>query len=333
MKPPYVSIIIVNYNGAPFLPKLLSSLEKQTFKDFEIIFVDNASKDESVKIVEEYSRKTRMKIKIIRSLQNLGFCKGNNLGLKFAEGKYIVLLNNDTFVSPTWLEELVKTMDFAEEIGICQSKIINLRDKKVLLGNFIGVYGMRRNAKSSLHGYAGKYSENFFYASGASLIIRRSLVAKLRYLFDEKQFTGDRDLGWRVRLLGYKIVTNTKSLCYHYQGYSTKIAMKNIEVHSHIYKDHIRTFIKNYSLTSIFKRGVIFLLISFVESIYLTLTQRQPIIYSFLKGLVWNILNFNDTWREHLLVQKLRKVSDDEIENYMLPYPAELYFWRLKIRR
>jgi len=334
-KSPRVTIIIVNYNGAPFLKKLLSSLEKQTYKNFEIVFVDNASKDKSIEIIKKYSEKVTIKMKTIILSQNLGFCKGNNIGLKFAEGEYIVLLNNDTFVSPTWLEELVEAMDYNERIGVCQSKIINMRDKRVLLGNFIGVYGMRKNTIiSSVSSHTKKYFEGLFYASGASLIIRKSLLSKLGYLFDEKQFTGDLDLSWRVRLLGYKIVTNIKSLCFHYQGYSTKIVTrKRIEAQAHSYKDRIRTFIKNYSLTFIFKRVPILLLVMFLESIYLSLIERQPMLYSFIKGIVWNILNFGDTWREHLLAQSIRVISDEEIERYMLLYPAELYFWRLKIRK
>jgi GT2 family glycosyltransferase len=326
-KSPYVSIIIVNYNGAPFLPLLFSSLEKQTFKDFEIIFVDNASKDKSIKIAEDFSRKERIRMKIIKLSQNFGFCKGNNIGLSYAEGKYVVLLNNDTFVAPNWLEELVKCIESDEKIGICQSKIINLRDKKNVLGNFKGVYGIKRR-------FLNKYFKNLFYASGTSLIILKDLISKLGFLFDEKQFTGDEDLSWRVRLLGYKIVTNVKSICFHYQGYSSTLVMRNYtKIFSYVYSDDIRTFIKNYSLPFIFKRSLIFFLIKFIESIYYTLALRQPIIYSFFKGIIWNVLNFSDTWREHLTVQKLRRVSDDEIEEYMLPYPAELYFWRLKISK
>jgi len=330
-KSPYVSIIIVNYNGAPFLPILFSSLEKQTFKDFEVIFVDNASKDKSIKIAEDFSRKGGIKMKIIKLSQNLGFCKGNNIGLNFAEGEYVVLLNNDTFVAPNWLEELVKCINSNEKIGICQSKIINLRDKRIVLGNFKGVYGIK---KRPLIIHKSKYFEDFFYASGASLIIRKYLIPKLRYLFDEKQFTGDEDLSWRVRLLGYKIVTNVKSICFHYQGYSSALVTRNyIKLFSHTYNDEVRTFIKNYSITFIFKRFLIFFLIKFIESIYYTLILRQPIIYSFFRGIIWNALNFSDTWREHLVVQKLRRVSDEKIEEYMLPYPAELYFWRLKISK
>ena len=93
---PKVSIIIVNWNGKRFLRDCFDSLMAQTYRDFEVVFVDNDSKDESVSFVKEYFPET----KIITLTDNLGFAEGNIIGYKYARGDYICLLNNDTKVSP-----------------------------------------------------------------------------------------------------------------------------------------------------------------------------------------------------------------------------------------
>jgi len=101
---PQVSVIVVNYNGKLFLKKCISSLSSQSYPDIEIIFVDNGSSDGST----EYVRKEFPSVKIIESKKNLGFAKGNNIGIQEARGEFIATLNNDTEVTSQWLEELVR---------------------------------------------------------------------------------------------------------------------------------------------------------------------------------------------------------------------------------
>ncbi|MCG2691742.1 glycosyltransferase family 2 protein [Microgenomates group bacterium] len=96
-----VSIIIVNYNGKSYLTDCLASVLKSDFKDFEVIVVDNASTDGSVKGLNR-------RIRLIKSKTNLFFTGGCNLGAKKAKGEWLVFLNPDTVVEPNWLGELVK---------------------------------------------------------------------------------------------------------------------------------------------------------------------------------------------------------------------------------
>jgi len=330
IKDPRVSVIIVNYNGALFLDRLFSSLQSQTFRDFEIIFVDNASSDNSVEIANAWAKKKTIDIKIVRLKNNTGFCKGNNIGFKYAKGLYLALLNNDTYVSRTWLEELVETLDSDSSIGVCQSKIIDLRNKHTVYGNFLGVYGKRKFSK--LFKIVDGLFDGVFYASGASLIIRRELIEMMGYLFDDKQFAGDMDLGWRTRLMDFKVVTNLRSICYHYRGHACKMVLRNeVNVGYVVFKDQLRTFIKNYGLTYLLLRTPILLFVDFLNSVYKSMKTRSPVIYSLPKAILWNLYNLRDTWKEHIKMQAKRRVPDDRIENFMLPYPAELYFLRLKL--
>lgn len=327
---PKVSVMIVNYNGARFLEMLFSSLETQTFKNFEVIFVDNASTDNSLEIAKSFAKKKDLNMKIVPLSNNFGFCKGNNIGFKYLKGMYIALLNNDTYVSPTWLEELVKTLDSDPLIGICQSKIVDLRNKCIVYGNFLGVYGSSKSSKTFK--IVDGVFDGPFYASGTSLIIRRELVERSGYLFDDKQFTGDMDLSWRIRLMGFRVVTSLRSICYHYQGYSSRIVLRNeVDVGYVVFRDKLRTYIKNYGLAHLFLRISILLFTDFLNSIYMSIKSGSPIIYSLIRAILWNLYNLRDVWKDHIETQTKRSIQDSEIEKYMLPYPAELYFFKLKL--
>ncbi|HSA77647.1 MAG TPA: glycosyltransferase, partial [Nitrospirota bacterium] len=94
----------MNWNGKHHLEECLESLRQQTFQDFEIILVDNGSRDGSV----EYIRERYREVKLVPLSVNKGFAGGNNAGIRIASGNYIALLNNDTKTDPAWLENLTK---------------------------------------------------------------------------------------------------------------------------------------------------------------------------------------------------------------------------------
>ena len=128
MLQPLVSVIIVNWNGLSHLPDCLGSLSEQTFRDFEVILVDNGSVDESVSFVEEHYPW----VKLVPLNENTGFSGGNNHGLQHAVGDYIVTLNNDTRVEPDWLEVLVKTADTHPDAGMVGCRICSFDDPDII---------------------------------------------------------------------------------------------------------------------------------------------------------------------------------------------------------
>lgn len=108
-----ISVIIVNYNGKDLITNCLKSLEDQSFKNFEIIIIDNGSIDGSLNEIKKYLDRSSIApfIKLISLNKNAGFGGGNLEGLKQACGEYIALLNNDTEPDERWLGELVTAMD------------------------------------------------------------------------------------------------------------------------------------------------------------------------------------------------------------------------------
>ncbi len=118
---PFVSTIVVNYNGKRFLGECFASLENSDYpRDrFEIVFVDNASQDGSV----EYVENTFPWVHILALDKNYGFAEGNNRGVQLADGDFIFLLNSDTVVESTRISKLVNTIETDASIRCCVPKI------------------------------------------------------------------------------------------------------------------------------------------------------------------------------------------------------------------
>ena len=219
---PTVSVIIVNYNGANLLDDCLNSLAGQTYRDFEVVFVDNGSHDDSL----VRAKKLIPNIKCIELNHNTGFTGGNNEGIRHATGRYIVLLNNDTESDPRFLEELVRVAEIRPDIGMVAPKILNFYDREeidsvgglVLCPDGIG-QGRGRGEKDR-----GQYDDldEILVPSGCAALYRRAMFDDVG-LFDERFFAycEDTDLGLRGRWTGWDAVSSPRAIVYHkYSGSS-----------------------------------------------------------------------------------------------------------------
>ncbi|NWK06324.1 glycosyltransferase family 2 protein [Marine Group I thaumarchaeote] len=218
---PLVSVIVLNYNAGELLLNCIESIKKSTYKNLEIILVDNISTDKSQKICKE----KYPDIKLIQNDENFGYCEGNNIGIREAKGDYIIILNPDTIVESNWIEELISAYNKFGE-GLYQPKHLSLNKKTVYMsaGNMLNIFGF---------GYArekGNKDENQFneieeigYASGTCLFTSSAVLKKVG-LFDPFIFLyhDDLDLGWRASQLGIKSYYVPTSLIYHAESYSLK---------------------------------------------------------------------------------------------------------------
>lgn len=212
---PKVSIIIVNWNGLDHLQKCLGSIVNQSFKDFEIIFVDNGSKDESLNFVKS----NFPQVHIIELEKNYGFAQANNIGINASKGEFIALVNNDTEAHQDWLKELVICIEKDKSIGLVNSKML-LFDKRDTLDNAGSDYSVAGCCfeKGRLEQDSESYSKDFpvlLVCAGAALY-RRELFEKIGK-FDENFFYSyeDVDLSLRAFWAGYNAVFCAKSIIYH----------------------------------------------------------------------------------------------------------------------
>lgn len=129
-KLPFVSVIIVNYNGAHFLPTCLDALRDSTYSAdcFQVIVSDNGSTDGSLELLE-----TRYPwVQVLKNGENLGFASGNNRAIEIARGEYVVLLNNDTMPSSGWLENLVRVAENDPRAGLVTGRLQLFYDQLIV---------------------------------------------------------------------------------------------------------------------------------------------------------------------------------------------------------
>ncbi len=227
---PRVAIIYLCYNNRSYLPEVFESLHRLNYpsEKLEVIVVDNDSKDGSPDWLRQQSGITFMP-----SATNLGFAQGNNLGMKHAllEGvDYVFLLNGDAKLHQDAITEAVKLAHTDEKIGAVQSRIMLWKHPDVVnatggMVHFLG-FGFA-GVKSSVYGFAKKaivsqkpktedLTPEIAYASGAAVLYRATVLRQVG-LLDPFLFLyhEDLELGWRIRLAGYKNVLAIDSIAYH----------------------------------------------------------------------------------------------------------------------
>ena len=220
-----ISIIVLNYNAGELLLNCIDSLKKSTYQNIEILVVDNISSDDS----HTKCKKQFPDIKLIQNRKNLGYCGGNNVGIKEAKGEFIVILNPDTIVEENWLDEMFNAFnEFGD--GLYQPKIISLNESDIIqsTGNMIHVFGFgfaRDKGKKIIE--KKEEIEKIGYASGTCLFTTKKVLEKVG-LLDEFLFLyhDDLDLGWRAAQIGINSYYVPKSKIFHAESYSLKWSAK-----------------------------------------------------------------------------------------------------------
>ena len=222
---PLVSIVVLNYNAGELLLNCIDSLKKSKYVNLEIIVVDNISSDNS----QNKCKERFPDIKIIQNNENLGYCGGNNVGIKEAKGKFIVILNPDTIVQENCIDELISAYnEFGE--GLYQPKILSLNEENIIqsTGNMLHVFGFgfARDKGNKVVDKIEKI-EKIGYASGTCLFTSREVFEKIG-LLDEFLFLyhDDLDLGWRAAQIGINSYYVPKSKIIHVESYSLKWSAK-----------------------------------------------------------------------------------------------------------
>ena len=222
---PLVSIIILNYNAGQLLLNCVESVLKANYSNIEVIIVDNNSKDQS----HIECKKIFSKIRLIENKENLGYCEGNNVGIRQARGEFIVILNPDTIVSSDWLVELFSAYRMMGE-GLYQPKILSLYENNVIqsTGNMLHLFGFGfARDKGIPDNNQRNEIEQIGYASGTCLFTSTEILKKVD-LFDSFLFLyhDDLDLGWRAAQLGIKSYYVPNSKVHHVESYNLKWSSK-----------------------------------------------------------------------------------------------------------
>ena len=302
---PLVSIIIVNHNGKSLLKKCLHSINETTYQNYEIILVDNNSSDGSV----EFVKTQYPKINIISLEQNYGYAKPNNIGAKKSKGEFLIFLNNDTEVTPNWINELVNVANSDSKIAICQSLLLLPNGDIDSSGDFIDIYGRAYGSRKVVNNVVPILS-----ARGASMLIKKNIFFELDG-FDEKFFASfeDVDLGWGACLCGYKVVLVPTSVVYHKAGETVRKIPDQVRFHG--IKNTIILQLVNFELNFALKNIFILFFASLMRkffgiSVIPDPEGGQPLPSSriIFKGIVWVLKNLKYVY------QKRKKVNSQRVK-------------------
>lgn len=211
---PYISILVVSYNGLHLLKECLDSIEAQTFRDFEVVLVDNGSKDET----EKFVRENYPGVRLVICTPNRGWGAGANFGFQYCRGEFIYFLNNDVSLDKTALEELVAASHDHPEAAIFASFLIRYHDRTKVDSAGDTVYTCGKSF--TFGGYpVSIFTKQRWITSacmGAALFSRK-VLDKIG-LLDIDFFLNyeDLDLSFRARHAGEKILFVPESKVYHY---------------------------------------------------------------------------------------------------------------------
>ncbi len=339
-----VSVNLVTWNSLKFFSNCLDSLLNQTYKNFSILIIDNASNDGTIKFLE----KNYPQIGVLKNARNLGFCKAHNQGIKFAQEKgfdYVLVANADIIFSPDCLENLVQAMENDKRVASIGPKLLKVKTgslefKDDIKTGIIDSCGFKiLKSRRTIEIGAGELDSNqyndlreVFGSSGALVLYRCKALEDVKMensnqigeYFDENFFAykEDIDLAWRLRLKGWINLREPKAVAYHYRAASTKEKMSFIEnvknrrhrngtINYYSYKNQLLLLLKNeFAVNFIFD----FFHISFYEwkkFIYIFFFESRT------RGVFWQFIKkIPDTLRKRRIIMKNRKVGAKEIRKW-----------------
>ena len=313
--------MVVDHNGGEMLSNCLSSILENTSGLLEIIVVDNGSTNEKFETV--YSiYKSNSKIRWIRTGSNFPLGYAKCVGGRTSKGKYVVYLDNDTLVTPSWLDPLIQCLEDNPAVGAAQSLLMTMENEIQHSGGIINSLGMGFSTHS-IGLYAPKpdlHPMKVFFAAGAGMAIPRDFLWDIGFFDSHITFTDDIDLSWRINLSGREVLVCPRSIVVHLGG-RTSVSSEAIKLRRQRYFSyellHVST--KNYSAKCLAinlpKMSMLFGLM-FAQR----LRSRKPKeALSYLAGILKYLKTYPQVWKERTFVQqRIRMVSDGDLEKKML---------------
>jgi len=326
-------VIIINWNGRKWLEKCLDSIKNQTYENLEVIFVDNASSDDSVRFVKE----NYPTIEILENDQNYGFAKGANMGLACSHGDYILLLNTDLEATPNLTENLYDAFEEIPHLGCVQPKLLLMDHPQKLdsCGSFwtslIWLYHYGNGKDGSLE----KYNKAFpvFSNKGAAILIKREATDKLG-LFDEDFwcYYEESDFCHRLWLAGYECWYYPKATVYHAVG-GTSSLFQNWELQYHSFKNRLHSYSKNFQMRTLVTVLPIFLSQMVLLSLFWLAQGKFKHFQSIYNSIWWNFKNLPLLFKKRNATQLLRQKTDKELFTLLRKNPKFSYFFNLLTAR
>ena len=314
----FISIIIPHWNGIDILSECLESLKKSTYKDKEIIVVDNASSDDS----QGWIKENHPDIILIENDQNYGYAGGCNRGVSTAKGEWLLFLNNDTIHESDWLEHLAKAVEGKNDVAAIQPKIRNYYERKLF--DYAGGAGGHIDlfcypfAKGRIfleqEEDSGQYdtADDIFWASGTAIMVRKEAFEHVGR-FDETFFAHQEeiDLCWRLQLMGKRIFFEPKAVVYHKNAVS--LPMYSFQKYYLNHRNSFFMLLTNYNLPLTLYFLPIRLILEFIAMVYALVKWDLWHFGAVCKSLFWLLTHPLIIIKKRRLVRRMRIKNDREI--------------------
>lgn len=308
------SIIVVNYNGGALLIECLGSVYRFKNRDFELILVDNNSSDGS----EVTAAKLFPGLKLVKNEKNVGFAKANNVALEMAVGRWVVLLNPDTIVTPGWLDTLVRCAESGDHVGIVTPKL--LRKDKVTIdstGHLLEFETGRTADRGSGEPDRGQYDrvQEVPSCCFACAVIRKEVFEDIGPLDDKMiLYFEDVDFSLRARIAGWKIIYCPRTSVYHVRAGVTPSLHKITQKRAVAYR--LRIMLKCYDSSNVLKYATVRVLKDFISAAAGIKNNDLSYSLGYFRSPIWNLLNL--PIKERIFIQSRRRVADAEIAQNIL---------------
>jgi GT2 family glycosyltransferase len=332
---PEISVIVVNWNRRELLRACLASLFAQAGAAFEVIVVDNGSRDGSREMLErEFSG---FPLQIIANRENLGFCAANNQGIRAARGRYIALLNNDAEAERGWLAALRRALDSAPGVGMAASKILVWEDPGRIdkAGHLIYPDGQNRG-RGSGEPDRGQYDTpgEALWPDGCAAMYKREMLEQIGG-FDEDFFAyaDDAELGLRARIAGWRCLYVPDAVVRHHRG--STLGLGSARRLALIERNRVLLAAKLFPWSLLWLNPVYYAA-RISAGMWASLRGRGETSYfpgaagklrmatALLKGDLWALLLLPRILRKRARMRRIRKLSPREVRALILAHRISL---------
>ncbi|HET9222498.1 MAG TPA: glycosyltransferase family 2 protein [Roseiflexaceae bacterium] len=308
-----LSAIVVNWNGLRYLPDCLDALLPQLPPGAEVLLVDNGSTDGSAAL----ARERFAAIRLVALRENLGFAGGVNAGLRAARGELLLLLNNDAFAEPGFIDVLLGTLDRCPEVGAA-SAVLTFDHRPDLVASA----GIRvRRDGLALDLWAGRpvaellaEPQPIMGPSGGAALYRRALLEDIG-LMEQGYFNylEDADLAWRALLRGWRSVAVPGARARHV--YSATAGQGSPFKQRLLGRNRVRTIVR--CVPGPILRGCLPAILGYdlLAAAY-GLVTHQP---AMLTGRLAALAELPELLRQRRAIQARRRASIDEIARWLEP--------------
>jgi GT2 family glycosyltransferase len=308
-----VTVVVLNYNGKHFLKDCLASLLKQTYAPYEVVLVDNASADGSV----DFVRREFPEVRVVESGANLGYCGGNNLGMRSAHTGLVALLNNDTIVAPDWLSRLVAGLASRPDARLASGKVLLHDDpgRVHYAGSTAHFLGQISNTYYLQPDTGGTEPEEVGVYVGSNVLIDVERLGETAYLDDDFFIYMDElDLSLRVRAQGYSVVYVPTAVVYHKAG-TPGLAVRGGRGYPRpraflVSRNRLLTIAKNYSSSTVL---AILPTLAVYEALWATMLAFMGYMGQYFRAWRWLLREWPCVRATRRCVQTLRRRPDRQL--------------------